>query len=126
MPIRKYRPYRSPLTAKDGTPKTRTPFRPAAMKRTTTQAITLLTNPSKAPCKRIPIIDQPEGTLYDNKVRCGQSTVDAIEQPTQTSAIRSVRYFDLQGRPVSELRQGILIKAKTLTDGTIRTRKVKL
>ncbi|MBQ9558999.1 MAG: hypothetical protein IJV08_03330 [Bacteroidaceae bacterium] len=72
------------------------------------------------------LIEKATGRIVNaNKVRCGQSTIDGIGQPTQTVGIRSMRYFDLQGRPVSELRQGIFIKSETLEDGSVRTRKVK-
>ncbi|MBQ9558998.1 MAG: hypothetical protein IJV08_03325 [Bacteroidaceae bacterium] len=55
-----------PLTVKSNAQKVLTSFCPEAMKHTGPQALVLPANPSKMSRKRIPIIDQPEGTLYDN------------------------------------------------------------
>lgn len=74
------------------------------------------------------LLDKATGRIVNaNKVRCGQSTVDAVDRPASSNAgIHSVRYFDLQGRPAAQPRKGIFLKAETLTDGTVRTRRVKM
>lgn len=74
------------------------------------------------------LLDKATGRIVNaNKVCCGQSTVDAVDRPASSNAgIHSVRYFNLQGRPAAQPRKGIFLKAETLTDGTVRTRRVKM
>ena len=72
------------------------------------------------------LLDKASGRIVNaNKVHCGESTTNGI-RPLSEATVRSVRYFDLQGRTVAEPQQGLFIKAETLTDGTVKTRKIKL
>ena len=61
-----------------------------------------------------------------NKAWAGQSSASGIDQTVTTNgeAIASTRYFDMQGRQVQTPRRGLFIKADTLRNGTVHTRKV--
>ena len=39
-------------------------------------------------------------------------------------SVAGTRYYDLQGRPVSDKASGLLIKQTRMSDGTIKTTKV--
>ena len=73
------------------------------------------------------LLDKATGRIVNaNKVRCGQSTADAVRPATAADSVRSVRYFDLQGRPATHPVRGLFIKAETLSNGQVRTQKVQL
>ena len=50
---------------------------------------------------------------------------DGIETLEATpNKVRTIELFDLNGRRISQARQGVVLMKKTMTDGTVSTEKV--
>ncbi len=54
----------------------------------------------------------------------GEQTPAAIEQVSNESEVVRIQYFDLNGRALNSLSQGINIVRQTMTDGSVKTFKV--
>ena len=72
------------------------------------------------------LIDSQTGQIVNaHKAQAGQTSTGIQSAASAGKVVRSVRYFDIQGRPVSLPARGLFIKAETLNDGSLRTTKVR-
>lgn len=72
------------------------------------------------------LIDKETGNILNaNKAAAGTSSKEpsSVALPQDGAQRTSTVYYDLHGRRVSSLGRGIYIKAETLQDGAVRTRK---
>lgn len=73
------------------------------------------------------LIDSRTGEIVNaNKAQAGSNSATSIRLAhDEGELVKHVRYYDLQGRPVSLPRRGIYLRSETLQNGQVLTRKVR-
>jgi len=72
------------------------------------------------------LINTQNGVIVNaNKAQAGSVSTGIKTVGSTSEVVKSVRYYDLQGRPALNPTQGIFIKAETMQDGKVQTGKVR-